>query len=58
MAGILVAQLVKDLTLSLQWLKSLLWHRFNPQLGNSISHGCSPLPQKRERMIVELELKE
>ena len=26
----LVAQGVKDLALSLQWLGLLLWHRFNP----------------------------
>ena len=28
-----MAQRVKDLALSLQWLESLLWHRFNPWPG-------------------------
>ena len=27
-------QWVKDLVLSLQWLRSLLWHRFDPWPGN------------------------
>lgn len=30
-----VAQQVKYLALSLQWLVLLLWHRFNPRPGNS-----------------------
>ena len=30
----LVVQWVKDLTLSLQWLESLLWRRFDPWLRN------------------------
>ena len=29
-----VTQRVKDPPLSLQWLKSLMWHRLNPWLGN------------------------
>ena len=28
--GSLVAQQIKDLVLSLLWLRSLLWHRFDP----------------------------
>jgi len=30
----LVVQQVKDLALSLQWFGSLLWHEFDPWLGN------------------------
>lgn len=30
----LVAQKVKDLVLSRQWLRSLLWRQFNPWLEN------------------------
>ena len=29
-----MAQQVKDLVLSLQWLRSLLWHGFSPWPGN------------------------
>ena len=34
MRSYLVAQQVKDLALSLQWLRLLLWCRLNPQSGN------------------------
>ena len=33
-----MVQWVKDPTLSLQWLGSLLWHGFDPWLGNFICH--------------------
>ena len=44
----LVAQQVKDLVLSLLWLRSLLWHKFNPCPRTSACHGHS-LKKKKER---------
>ena len=38
---------VKDLALSLLWLESLLWHRFNPWPGNFYMHG-----QRNRRQIL------
>ena len=52
----LVAQQVKDPVLSLLWLGSLLWYRFNPWLGT-----CMLWPKKRKKKaeikcsIVELK---
>ena len=38
----LVAQRVKDLVLSLLWLRSLVWHGFDPwPWGTSTCCGCS-----------------
>ena len=38
----LMVQWVKDLALSLLWLRLLLWHRFDPWPGNSTCHGGGP----------------
>ena len=40
-----VAQYVKDLVLSLQWLGLLLWRRFNPWSRNC--HMLQALPKKK-----------
>ena len=42
-----VAQGVKDLMFSLQWLWSLLWHWFNPYSRNS--HMPQVQPKKKKR---------
>ena len=42
-----VAQQVKDLVLSLQWLRSLLWHGFNPWPGNF--HMLQVQPKKKKK---------
>jgi len=44
-----VAQWVKDLVLSLQWLGSLLRHSFNPWLGNF--HMPQAWPKKKRKTI-------
>ena len=41
----LVAQWVKDLVLSLQWLRSILQYRFNPQPRGS----CMPWVQQKKK---------
>ena len=49
-----VAQGVKDLALSLQWLKSLLWLRFDPWLRIST---CCGHGQKKKIQIIREEIK-
>ena len=44
-----VVQQVKDLVLSLQWLRSLLWCRFSPWPRNSTGRGHSAPPPKKEK---------
>ena len=45
----LVVQQVKDLALSLQWLRSLLWHRLDPWLVNFHVQQVRP-KKKKSRM--------
>ena len=42
-------QHVKDLVLSLQWLWSLLWHRFDPWPRNFHMPGVRTKKKKKER---------
>ena len=44
-----MAQQVKDLVLSLQWLWLLLWHRFSPWPGNFHMQQAS---QKKESSLI------
>ena len=44
-----MAQWVKDLALSLLWLQSLLWHRFDPWPGNFHMPLAWPGKKKIER---------
>ena len=41
-----MVQQVKDPALSLKWLRSLLWHGFDPCLGTS---ACCEHSQKKEK---------
>ena len=45
MGSSLVAQQVKDLALLLLWLRSLLWHEFNPWL----KYSCRPRAQQKKK---------
>ena len=57
-----MAQRVKDLVLSLQWLRSLLWHRFQPWPRNFHMPWAWPKRKKkssvkrREEMFVSMWL--
>ena len=48
----LTAQWVKDLMLSLLWLRQLLWHKFNPWPGNF--HMLHVWPQKNKQTVLTL----
>ena len=48
----LVVQPVRDLALSLQWLRLLPWHGFNPWPGNLHTPQAQP-KKKRERDRIE-----
>ena len=52
-----VAQQVKYLTLSLQWLGLLLWHGFNPWPGTFACNMCSPSPQIPTAFFAEIKQK-
>ena len=47
-----MAQWVKDLVFSLQWLGSLLWHGFNPWPRNV--HMLWACPKKKKKRILTL----
>ena len=51
----LAVQWVKDPMLSLQWLRSLLWHRFNPWPANF--HMPWGWPKERKNLLKEQEKK-
>ena len=44
-----MAQLVKDLTSSLQWLRLLLWHRLDPWHRNLHMSRAWPKKKKKKR---------
>ena len=46
----LVVQWVKGLALSLLWLRSLLWHGFNPWSGNFCMPWVCPPPQTNKKL--------
>ena len=46
--GIIVAQWVKDPTLSVQWPGSLLWLGFSPGSGTSMGCGCGQNKQTKQ----------
>lgn len=48
-----MAHWVKDPTLSLKWLRSLLWHGFDPGLGTntSLGHGQEKRKRKEKRKL-------
>ena len=49
----LVAQQVKDLALSLLWFWLLLWHRFDPWLGNFCRPiGVAKKEEKRKKILI------
>ena len=48
----LVAQWIKDLALSLQWLRLLLWHRFNLWARNC--HMTQAWPREKKKMLAGL----
>ena len=47
-----MAQQVKYPVLSLQWLGSLLWCRFNPWPRKFLMHGCAEKERERELKII------
>ena len=49
-------QRVKDLALSLQWLGSLLWHRFAPWPGYLCTWWVWPKKKKEEELVVNFSL--
>ena len=49
----LVAQQVKDLGLSLLWLRSLLWHGFDPWLSNFHMNGAQHKKQTEVSTVMQ-----
>ena len=47
-----MAQWVKDLALSLQWLGSLLWHELDPEPGNFHMLQAQPKKGKKKKLII------
>ena len=46
-----MAQRVKDPALSLEWLRSLLWHRFDPWPGNFCRLWAQPKKKKKSVVL-------
>ena len=52
-----MAQWVKDLALSLEWAGYLLWHRFDPWLGNFYMPWAQPPPPPKKNAQSKTETK-
>lgn len=48
-----MARQVKDVVLSLQWLGSLLWHKFSPWPGNLCMLWVRPKNKKKKIVILK-----